>query len=173
VEKLEEIDKTVFKDEKGRYLTQSLFLEIGYDTEHAVFTLDGEDKLYKGKTYHSLKRRYLELSDPIEYTFASTYLADWKHWQRISGNKVLLEHIKEWREELLLSLRSEGVLTLIDLAKNQASYQAGKWLVDTGWDVKEKGRPTKANIKQQLKRETDLEKSFEADFKLLNMKKDK
>ena len=165
-----EVNKTKFKDEKGRYITQGLFLEISYDTNKAVFTLDGEDKMYKGVKYISLKKLYLELSDPIEYTFAITYLADWKHWQRISGNKILLSHIKEWREELLLSLRSEGVLTLIDLAKNAQSYQAGKWLVDTGWDIKEKGRPTKANVKKQLKREADRQKGFEEDFKLLNMK---
>lgn len=165
-----EIDKTKFKDEKGRYITQSLFLEINYDVSKAVFTLDGEHKQYKGETYYSLKKLYLDLADPIEYVFASTYLADWKHWQRICGNKLLLSHITEWRDELILSLRSEGVLTLIDLAKNAGSYQAGKWLVDTGWDIKEKGRPTKANIKSQLKKETDLEKSFAEDFKLLKMK---
>ena len=53
-------DKTKFKDEKGRYIVQGLFLEDRYNTELSVFTFDGEDKNYKGKIYPSLKRLYLE-----------------------------------------------------------------------------------------------------------------
>ena len=169
-EALEEA-KSKMKDEKGRYITQSLFLEIGYDVSKAIFTLDGEDKVYKGVTYPSLKKLFLELSDPIEYVFANTYLYDWEHWQRISNNKILLEHISKWREELQLSLMSEGVLTLIDLAKNQSSYQAGKWLADNGWNKNTKGRPSKEDVEGELNRRADKRAEYEEDFKLLDLGK--
>tara|TARA_R110002012_G_scaffold12004_3_gene53609 strand:+ start:229 stop:762 length:534 start_codon:yes stop_codon:yes gene_type:complete len=162
--------KSKMKDDKGRYITQSLFLEVGYDTDKAIFTLDGEDKKYKGVLYPSLKKQYMNLADPIEYTFATTYLYDWEHWNRITNNKMLLEHISKWREELELHLMSEGVLTLIDLAKNDKSYQAGKWLADHGWAKNSKGRPSKEEIEGHIKKAADKKKEYESDFKLLNLK---
>ena len=93
-----EIDKSRFKDEKGRFIVQGLFLEDKYNTDLAVFTYDGEDKVYKGKTYPSLKRLYLEHGDPKEYSFARKYLFDWKHWQRLCNNAMIGRHIEEWRK---------------------------------------------------------------------------
>ncbi|MFM0827351.1 hypothetical protein, partial [Klebsiella oxytoca] len=61
------IDKKLLKDTMGRPLTQGLFLEIGYNTEYAVYTLEDEDKEYKGKTYPALKKLYLACEDPTEY----------------------------------------------------------------------------------------------------------
>lgn len=161
------------KDDKGRYITQGLFLEIGYDTSKAIYTLDGEDKEYKGKSYPSLKKLFLTFSDPVEYNFANEYLYDWEHWQRISNNKILLEHISKWREELKLSLVSEGVLTLIDLAKNQQSYQAGKWLADNGWDKNTKGRPSREDVEAEVKKQADKMADYEEDFELLDISKRK
>ena len=37
------VDKTKLKDSMGRPMTQALFLEIGYETDKAVFTLKDED----------------------------------------------------------------------------------------------------------------------------------
>ena len=110
------IDKKLFKDEGGRYLTQSLFLEFGYDTDKAVFTFDGEDKEFKGKRYISLKKLYLEAEDPVEYEFATAHLYDWEHWQRICNNKALLHEISKWRDELEIKLRSKGIQKVLDLA---------------------------------------------------------
>ncbi len=171
-EQLKEL-KDKMKDEKGRYITQGLFLEINYDTDKAIYTLDGEDKEYKGKCYHSLKKLFLTCSDPVEYVFACEYLYDWEHWQRICNNKLLLEHVSKWRDELQLSLMSEGVLTLIDLAKNQQSYQAGKWLADKGWDKNSKGRPTKEAIQNEINKRADIESEYDRDFELLQLRGDK
>lgn len=160
-------DKSKFKDEKGRYIVQGLFLEDRYNTELSVFTFDGEDKDYKGKVYPSLKRLYLEHGDPKEYSFARKYLYDWDHWQRLCRNKLIAEHIKKWREELELSLVSEGVATLIDLAINDKSYQAAKYLADRGWDKSERGRPSNEEVQGELRRQADAEKEYLEDFDLL------
>ena len=60
------IDKSLMKDEKGRYLTQSLFLELCNNPELAVYTLDGEDKSCENnravRPLISLKKRFLEAS---------------------------------------------------------------------------------------------------------------
>lgn len=164
-----EIDKSKFKDEKGRYIVQGLFLEDRYNTNLAVYTLDGVDKEYKGIKFPSLKRLYLEESDPEEYLFAEKYLFDWPHWQRLCKNAVVGRHIEQWREELALSLRSEGIATLIDLAVNDKSYQAAKWLADEGWVKKTRGRPSKEEVEGELQRRAQVEKEFSEDFKLLEL----
>lgn len=161
------IDKNKFKDDRGRFIVQGLFLEDSYNADMAVFTFDGEDKLYKGKTYPSLKRLYLEHGDPKEYSFARKYLYDWKHWQRLCKNKVVGRHIEEWRKELELSLVSEGVSALIDLALNEKSYQAAKYLADRGWDKSKVGRPSKEEVEGQIKKQAEEDQEFADDFELI------
>lgn len=162
-------DKSKFKDEKGRYIVQGLFLEDRYNVDLSVYTLDGEDKNYKGKIYPSLKKLYIELGDPTEYIFARTYLFDWGHWQRMKRNAILVKHIEQWRNELELSLVAEGISTMLDLAVNDKSYQAAKFLADRGWDKSERGRPTNAEIQGELKRKAREEEEFASDFQLLTI----
>lgn len=166
-------DRSKFKDEKNRYIVQGLFLEDRYNMDLSVYTFDGEDKVYKGKTFPSLKKLYIEYADPTEYMFANEYLFDWKHWKRLCNNAIVSRHIEEWREELELSLVSEGIQTMIDLAGDKQSYQAAKFLADRGWDKTEKGRPSKEQIEGELKRRADEKSDFDEDFQLLKLHKDK
>jgi hypothetical protein len=124
-------DKSLFRDTNGAYLTQSLFLEVGYKTDFAVYTFHDEDKEYKGKIFKSLRKLYLETEDPTEYVFANTYLYGWDHWQRIVNNAVLMEHIQKWREELEVRLRSKGVMSVLSQAGT--NFTAAKWVTDGLW----------------------------------------
>lgn len=154
------IDKTKFKDAMGRPLTQSLFLEPNYNTEFAFYTLKGEDHEYEGNLYYSLKKLYLEMSDPMEYEFATTYLIDWDHWERLQGNAIIMKHIEKWRKELDLKLASEGFRMILD--QSETNYQASKWLAEHGWKRNSVGRPKKGN-KEQKALDEHLEKEFAAD----------
>lgn len=140
-----EIDKSKFKTDQGAYITQGLFLEIGYKTEFAVYTLKEDDYTYKGVVYPSIKKAYLALSDPTEYAFAVKYFADWKHWQRLTNNKILLPYFEEWRDELVLKLKSEAIQGIIEItaSESQGSFQAAKYVAEMGWDKKRVGRPSK------------------------------
>lgn len=164
-------DKSRFKDEHGRYIVQGLFLEDRYNTKLSVYTLDGEDKEYKGVVYPSLKRLYLEECDPKEYTFANKYLFDWDHWQRLCNNAIVGRHIEKWREELELMLVSEGVSALIDLALNEKSYQAAKYLADRGWDKRGRGRPSNEEVEGYMKKKAEQENIYNRDFELLEFHK--
>ena len=136
------INKSKFLDNRGNPLTQSLFLELGYN-QFAVYTLKENDYEYEGKLLPSLKRLYLEMEDVTEYDFASQHLLGWKHWVRLGENKNIRLHIDEWREELELKLRARAAKQMMELA-NAGSYQAAKWLADRGWSTRAAGRPTKA-----------------------------
>ena len=136
-----------FKTEQGTWITQSLFIEIGYKTKLAVFTLDDNDREYKGNPYTSLKKLYLDLQDPTEYEFATTYLGGWGHWKRMCSNGMLKPHIEEWREELQLKLKAQGVKSMINeaLMGGRGQATAARWLASNGWlddgEAKSVGRP--------------------------------
>lgn len=154
------IDKTKFKDSMGRPLTQSLFLEFGYNVEFAYYTIDDEDKTYEGRIYPSLKKLYLNMADPIEYEFATTYLLGWNHWEKMQGNKMIMHHIEEWRKELDLKLRSEAFRMIVDASED--NYQAAKFLSEKGWEKNSVGRPKKKADTSAV--DTYLENEFAADI---------
>lgn len=133
----------------GRPLTQSLFLEIGYNTQYAIFTLNDEDKEYEGKTYIALKKLFLECEDPTEYKFAKKYLLNWQHWQRLNDNRILEPYFREWREELEVLLRSDAVKSIRDMTAGAENFQAAKWLADRGWDKRGAGRPSKSEVERE------------------------
>jgi len=156
------IDKSLFRDSMGRPLTQSLFLEPNYNVEYAYYTLDGEDKTYKGKVYPSLKRLYLAAEDPLEYDFATTFLIDWPHWKRLCKNAIIGKHVDDWREELELKLRGAGVQAMLDMSGDNA--QAAKWLAERGWDRRGAGRPKKEEIERERNIQEQLDNEFGADI---------
>lgn len=155
-------DKTKFKDVMGRPLTQSLFLEPNYNTEFAYYTMDGEDKMFKGHLYPSLKKLYLAMSDPVEYEFATTYLLDWNHWERLQGNAIIMRHIHKWREELELKLMSESVRMMID--QSEDNMQAAKWIAERGWSKRGAGRPKKEEMEKDRRLQDQLDEEFGGDI---------
>jgi len=157
------IDKSKFKDGGNRPLTQSLFLEVGY-TDRAYYTFNDEDKEYKGQTYYSLKKLYLEHEDPHEYDFSNTYLLGWQHWQRMCNNKVIRKHIDEWRIELDLKIRSQALRDIIDMSADDKGFQAAKYLADKGWAKAGAGRPKKDTSEHDAKVQGMLEDDFSADI---------
>jgi hypothetical protein len=156
------IDKAAMIDKMGRYRTQSLFLEMDYDPE-AVYTLKEYNHTWEGKEYLSLKKLYLELEDPTEYNFATTYLVNWKHWERVVSNKVLRKHIEEWREELELKLRARAVAKMVESAEG-GNYQAAKWLADRGWQTRAAGRPSKAEVDGEKAKQVKIGEEYSADI---------
>jgi len=159
------IDKSLMLDTSGRPLTQSLFLEIGYQ-DAAVYTLKEQDHEYKGKTYPSLKRLYLEMEDPTEYEFANRYLLNWKHWQRLYQNQQLRPHIDEWRDELDLKLRAQAFRDMVSLSVSEGgNFSATKWLADRGWDKRAAGRPSKSEKEKDQRINDRILEDFDNDVK--------
>ena len=156
------VDKSRLLDTSGRPLTQALFLECGYNEQYVVYTLKEKDHEWKGVVYPSLKRLYLEMEDATEYEFAATHLLGWKHWQRLYENKLLKNHIDEWREELEYKLRSRATQQMLALAAS-GSYQAAKWVLDRGWSNRAAGRPSKAEQEAHKAQDARISDEFSAD----------
>lgn len=147
----------------GSYITQSLFLEIGYNLKFATYSLEDEHKEYEGKLYPSLKKLYIEMGDLGEYEFANKYLCNWTHWTKIRNNAILGRHIDVWKDELILSLRSRALQSMIDLSEVSGNYSATKWIMDMGWENKGSGRPSKAQQEERARQDELLEKEYLAD----------
>lgn len=158
-----EIDKKRFLDIKGRPLTQSLFLEIGYQEDFAVYTLKDWDWMYNGKTYPSIKQLYLAHEDPTEYDFACTYFLGWNHWLRLCRNKAFAKHVEEWRTELELKLSSAAIRTILDLSEGEKGFQAAKYIAERAWNKHPVGRPKKDTSEQDAMIEERLNEEFKED----------
>ena len=156
-------DKEIFLDSEGRPLTQSLFLEIGYNLEYSIYTLKRRDYEFKGKKYISLYLKFIEMMDITEYEFASKYFLGWSHWKRISEHKYIKKHVVEWREELEMNLRCEGIKQIRKNASN-GGFQAAKWLTDKGWDVRGAGRPSKEAVEREKRIQARISDEFTADI---------
>lgn len=162
------VDKSKLVDVNGIPLTQSLFLEIGYNTDYAIYTLKERDHEYKDHVYPSLKALYLKENDPTEYLFAEKYLLGYPHWKRICANKVLLAYIQEWREELEIKLRAEAVRALINMTSSEnGNFQAAKFLADRGWDKNKVGRPSKEELEKRAAIGQRVDDEFKADIRRL------
>lgn len=157
------IDKTVLKDSKGRFLTQSLFLELGYK-DSAVFTLKDDHYTYNGKLYPSLKRLFIEEGDPTGYLFSKKHLLGWDHWTKMRENLTLFKHIKKWEEELELKLRADSLRDIIISAKG-GNYQAARYLLNGEWKPSKKGRMTKKETEREKRIQAGIDKAAEeADY---------
>tara|TARA_R110000751_G_scaffold146145_2_gene250133 strand:- start:474 stop:980 length:507 start_codon:yes stop_codon:yes gene_type:complete len=154
-------------DSRGRPLTQSLFLEVGYNTDTAIFTLKDWDWTLDGKEYKSLKQLYLEMEDPLEYHFATTYFLSWDHWLRICNNKMIKTHVDKWRVELELKLASASIRGIIDQSGDERGFQAAKYVAERAWNKKPVGRPRKDMEAEQELIDASLNDAFADDLKRL------
>ena len=135
-----------FKSRRG-----GLFLEPKYALHpDAVFTTKDEDWEYDGRIYVSLKQRYLDCMDPTGYEFANRWLLGWKHWKVLHDSSFLAAHFKEWEEEMEVKVRSEAILSIMDMPDN---FQAVKYIADKGYEKKgNAGRPKREDkLADQIK----------------------
>lgn len=164
-----EVDKAAMVDSGGRFITQGLFLELGYG-DFAIYTMKDNHYEYKGKVYPSLKKLFIEFEDPTEYDFANKYLVNWKHWQRLYQNKAIRPYIDEMREELDLKVRAQAYRDMLALSTSESgNFSATKWLADRGWDKRQAGRPSKAEKEKEQRIADRLAEEFDADSARLRL----
>jgi len=161
------VNPNKFKDTMGRFRTQSLFFELKYEGYDPLFTLKDKDHEVAGVVYRSLRELYLMYADPTEYSFAMGVFGSLKCWYKIAGNKELSIYINQWREDLEVKLRSEGVMAIRDLATDEGSKSrlaAAKWLAEKGWEGKARGRPSKQELAKNSKTKTRVEEAISNDY---------
>jgi hypothetical protein len=144
------------KDVCGRYRTKSLFIEHQLAKYPAPFTLADLDK---GDAV-SMKRKYMEIGDPTEYTQAIALLGDWAHWKHLAAAPWFkVRYLNGWRRELAVKIESDCFREMKRAAKDKENLQAVKWIAERYAPSKtaKRGRPSKAE------KEAAIQQSVEED----------
>lgn len=149
-----------FKDVKGCWRTQSLFLETNTnETKYpSVFTLESSDT--KGRI--SMKSVYMKAGDPTEYAAAMTIFGSYECWLNLCEAPFFKRHVEAWRKELQRQIKSQAVETIGFIASGvkatSAQLSAAKWLATQDWvgqkpRVNKPGRPLKARDPEEALKE--------------------
>lgn len=174
VEKIKDKDKA-FLDPRGVTLTKSLFFENLYDQKYLKYKYD---PIYTFREYdhhdcYSLKKLYLEMMDPTEYKVASQLFYGWKHWQKLCELEWFAPHLAEWRAELDIKLTSEACSAIAEQAAKggKDAIPAAKYLAERGWEKKSgRGRPSKAEVDGERKKQAGLRKVVDNDAARIGIK---
>lgn len=166
----------VFKNSQGVYYVKALFYEETFgNKDTCVYTLSPEDKRVNDKLYKSFRRLYVECQDPSEYSFANKYLAGWAHWKKFLESPWFRPYLLDLREELHVSLASQGLSTILRKAGDPESrdqVSCSKYLIEKGWEKKPKGgvgRTTKDKIKKEAQSLMKDASFVTEDFKRLQL----
>ena len=151
-------DNSVLKDVIGNFRTLSLFYETNITDLEPLFTLKDDDYTVGEATYMSMKQIYLSFDDPTEWEFVQSVFGNWRHWQKILGNKRLRSYIDQWRMELEIKLRSQAVRNMVKHSKQRDS--AAKWLAEGTWKGK-RGRPSKDEVERERKVQAGIEQDLD------------
>ena len=147
-----------------RYLQALFFEQSGADKTNVVYTLKDEAHM----SYPSLYEHYMTVADPTEYKFATEWLDGWEHWESLCNCAWFKPIVARWRRELSLKIKSEALASIISESRSASSnsYQASKFLVNGEWEEKSRrGRPSKAEVKQEAQSLADDRYRLADDFK--------
>jgi hypothetical protein len=150
---------STFKDSQGRFRTQSLFWEHRHSDYPAFFTTKKGGR----EGYINMYEKYMAIGDPTEYQVAIQLLGSWDHWQALQKGKWFQEHLVGWRDELKTKLESKRYFEMeANVSDPKTTVQATKWLAtrygESAEKVKKRGRPTKvekANHLRRIERQTE------------------
>lgn len=173
------MEKLSYKDDVGRYRTQSLFWELrhGVDTVKypPVFTTKDDDIERDGVEYKSMKKIYMSYDHipGYEYEFAIDVLGSWDHWNKLANDTIpeLKKMIQGWRDELDVRLKALGLKALIHASRDNDAkgVQASKYLVEKGY-IQKRGRPSKEEMERELKVSTKAKKELNDDLERIGLK---
>lgn len=161
-----------FTSDNNIYFTNILFKEYSDQPELALYTTASDDIVEDGKTYISLRKKYLELEDPTEYEISSRYFDNWEHWKKVREASKIKPHVEAWREELEVKLRSKGIKVIYDKMYD-GDYQASKWLAEKGWVArgeKKRGAPSAAERVSEARKEAKVIGVIDSHWERMNNK---
>jgi hypothetical protein len=133
----------VFKDVMNRWMTSGLFHETATKDTTPLYTLE------------EARKTFVDLGDMTGYKFSQKMLGGYAHWKALEASGVMSNHIEDWREELEVKLRCEGLERIVSESE-EGHYQANKFLVDRGWDTRAAGRPSKLEVEKKVTRDAKV-----------------
>lgn len=164
------------RDKSNKALIQALFYEMRNPSIQASYTTKPDDYTVDGVTYKSLRKMYIHSMDPTELYFVEeAFDGNWAQWRKIKNSPGLTQHFQrpnaeypwheEWAMELETRIRARGIKIIVETAEGDEknSFSAAKWLAEGQWKNK-RGRPSKNEVKRELKRQSMTNADDEEDF---------
>lgn len=117
---------------------------------------------------------FVEEGDPTGYKWSQKYIGGYPHWSRLIQTDWFKAAVDLWVSELYAKMRSEALQKVEETASgtSRSAFQAAKYLVDRSWEkpTSQRGRPSKQEINNELRRSTALIEQDEEDFKRAALK---
>lgn len=150
---------TIFR--KGKFLTQSLFVETNNTEEPAPYTLATYDRQKDGRLIQSLHKRYVEMEDIGEFEFANKYFENYHHWLKVKASAFFKDYYAAMVTELNAKMRSKSIKQMRQQVDEGTASQATlKYLADNDYQKAPVGKPkrTKAPKKEGNVVQADFER---------------
>lgn len=157
-----------YVDVLNRWRTRSLFLEEREDDVDLEPVFSFQDRPIPVKPgLIPMKDTFMAFKDTSGYAWAMEYLKSWEHYNVLLKKSWFRERIDKWIEEMHLSERNSALATIREIAKGENPVQAlaaSKYLAERAWEKPSRGRPSKEEIKGELKKAVKALDEEEADL---------
>lgn len=152
-------DESLFKDDKGRRRTISLFK----DFNSIRMTEPGWEPPF---TLAEWRKIYLSIPDPTGYMQALVLIGDWDHWQHLKNSGRVWEHVERWQKELEIKIRAQAMMDMMKQSK--VSSTSAKYLADGQFATRDKR--TKQGKKDEKEITSQVADRVAKDMERLNLK---
>jgi hypothetical protein len=114
------------------------------------------------------RRSFVHEGDPTGYAWALKYLDSYRHFERLLESTWFKEAFDQWVRELNMKNRADAIQKIKQIAdegNDTQALQASKYLAEAGWDKQAaRGRPSKEELKGELKRLANLSEQTNEDL---------
>lgn len=166
--------KPPYKDKQNRWLTQALFYEPNLLRNPGVEPFDPIFTLYEDRPgLISGRKTFVELRDPTGRLWAEEYLGDWNHWLRLLKGPWFREALEVWQAELREVLRAEAFQKIYGMMSSENPAQAlaaAKFIATEEFEKPKAGRPSKAVLTGELRREVEKFTVEDEDMERIGLK---
>lgn len=147
-----------YKSRSHNWLTQQLFYEIisrdiaRRQTYVPVFSFKGREG------FIDFRQTFLDCDDPTGYKWAIEYLGSWDHWLVL----IELDWFRSELDKVLAEMQHRDLSRSLERIKElrsdpKTALAASRYIAEQGW-LKRAGRPSKAAVQGELKRQVELAK---------------
>jgi hypothetical protein len=157
-----------YKGTHNHWLTRPLFVDVEFPAKfdgrqlyQPIFSLYGPVE-----GFIDAHQTFVDLRDPTGYKWAMAYLGSFEHWSILSQSSWFKPELEKWKAELDVLFTAEAVQRIREIAAADSAQAlpASKYLAEKGWE-KTRGRPSKAEMEGELKRQVQKLESYEEDQK--------
>jgi hypothetical protein len=162
-----------FKGSQGHWLTTQLFYERWIDLKDSEQTFEPLFSLTGKEGFIDARVTFVTLEDPTGYKWAMKYLGSWKHYEKLMATSWFPPYVEVWVQEIKVKLRSDAIAAIRRIAgsKEQGALAAAKYLANLEYDSK-RGRPSKAEVKGELRRQAAILTQEDDDAQRIGLTKD-